>query len=401
MKNILLASVILFSPFVYSAVPDSVPYEYKQQTLNLDFSESPIRLVLQAIGEHLPKGVVLSDSVQGTVSISLKNVSASEALDAILKLKGLQKIDKDGTYLIVASTDRAYSESLVTETIKLNYAKAQNIKDFLSTNPKVVSDVGSVLYDFRTNTIVITETELSVNRLVSVIKALDLKLDQVEIEAKIIEVSTDFSKDLGVKLSSYFSSNKFESNAIFNGDLKNNAGFGFSLLTGSFNFDVFFDALEKQGLVKVVSTPKILTVDNGLAKVSTGTEIPYQTSTVTANGTSNNTSFKSALLSLEVTPSISSDGDVHMSLSVTKDSPNGYAENGEVIISTNSLSTSVIVSNGQTVVLGGVFVDTQSDQSSKIPLLSDIPVLGKLFKNNHKANDKKELLVFLTPKVIK
>jgi len=401
MKKFILALFLSISPLSASFANDVPTNQQVYKTFSLDFVESPIRLVLQAIGDNLPKGLIISDSIQGNVSIKLVDVSALEALDAVLKLKGLQRIDKNGSYLIVSPSDNSYSESLTTKTIKLKYAKAKDIKDFLSNNQKLLSDSGSILYDVRTNTVVVTETDTSVDRLVSIINSLDIKLDQVEIEAKIIEVSTDFSKDLGIQLSSFLSSNKFNSSASFDGKLKNNSSFGFSLLTGSFNFDLFFDALEKDGLVKVVSTPKILTVDNGLARVSTGTEIPYQTSTITSTGTTTSTSFKSALLSLEVTPSISSDGNVEMSLSVTKDSPNGYAENGEIIISTNSLSTSVVVSDGQTVVLGGVFVDTTSSNKTKVPFVSNIPFLGSLFRNSHDSKDKKELLVFLTPRVVK
>lgn len=399
MKNIVLAVLLVASPLCYSQSPKQT-VSINQRTVTLDFVEAPVRLVLQAMSEYLPKGLVLTDSVQGNVSISLRDVLAVDALDMVLKAKGLQKVEKNGNYLILAPTDKSYSELLSTQTVRLKYAKVADIKSFLSDNPKVLSEGGSVLYDSRTNTVVINEIDSMIDRLVSVIKSLDVKLNQVEIEAKIIEVSTDYSKDLGVKLSTYFSSSDLSASTDFNGALKTVGNVGVSLLTGNFNFNVFFDALEKDGVVTVVSSPKILTVDNTKAKVSTGTEIPYQTATVTSSGTTTNTSFKSALLSLDVTPSISPDGDVYMSLQVTKDSPSGYAENGEVIISTNSLSTSVVVGNGNTVVLGGIYIDTDSSNSMNVPYLSKIPYIGKAFKNNSSAKGKKELLVFLTPKVI-
>lgn len=400
MKKIVLALLLASSPICYSAVPQPVSH-LNEKRLTLDFVESPVRLVLQALSEHLPKGLVLTDSVQGNVSISMRDVLATDALDMVLKSKGLQKVDKNGNYLILAPTDNSYFELLQTETIKLKYAKVSDIKSFLSENPKVLSEGGSVLYDSRTNTVVVNEIESMIGRLVSVINSLDVKLHQVEIEAKIIEVSTDYSKDLGVKLSAYFSSDNFSSSSNFNGSIKDVANAGISLLAGNFNFNLFFDALEKDGLVTVVSTPKILTVDNTKARVSTGTEIPYQTSTITNSGTTTNTSFKSALLSLDVTPSISPDGDVYMSLQVTKDSPSGYAENGEVIISTNSLSTSVVVGDGNTVVLGGVYSDTNSSTNMNVPVISKIPYIGNAFKNKASSKSKKELLIFLTPRVIK
>lgn len=397
MKRYILFFFLFLSSFCYSS--DDI--KSSQKKISLDLVESPVRFVIQAISEHLDKGVVLTDSVQGNVSVKLNDVLPSDALDVILKSKGFKKIEQDGNYFILSNSDNSYSELIETKIIKLRYAKTSDIKQFFSENSNFLSKSGSILYDSRTNTVVISEVSSSLKRVVSIVDSLDLKLDQVEIEAQIIEVSTDYSKELGVKLSSFFSSSSSSGTFNFDGSSGDKSNFGFSILSGSFNLKLFFDALQKDGRVKIVSTPKILTLDNTKAVVSTGTQIPYQTSTITNSGTTTNTAFKNALLSLDVVPSISPDGDVLMLLSVTKDSPSGYAENGEVIISTNSLSTTVVVPNSQTIVLGGIYVDTDSSLVSSVPVLSNIPFLGNVFKNKLSSNVKKELLIFLTPRIIK
>jgi type IV pilus assembly protein PilQ len=251
------------------------------------------------------------------------------------------------------------------------------------------------------------------------------------VEARIVRASTSFTKEMGVKwgiLSQGINSNN---DLLVGGsdqtlwDLKtpdddgkytiqrpdnlnvdlgvtNPAGqIAFSLISLSdFMLDLELSALQADGYGEVISTPKVLTGDKQKAKVATGQEVPYQTTTNSASGSTATTSFKEALLSLEVTPSITPDGKVQMQLDIAKDSIAGEAPNGELILNKNTITTNVLVNNGETVILGGVFEQTTSNSQTKVPFLGDIPYIGRLFRKDTKSDDKQELLIFVTPRIV-
>lgn len=405
MKKIALCLALL-SPFFCNASPIPAPTLKTQlpklNAIDVDFVDAPVRSVLMALSEHTRKPVVLSDEVQGTVSVSLKQVSPLHAFDTVLRSKGFFSTEKDGVLLVssISKTSSFPMEALETKTIRLKYSKVSDLKQFFSDN-KLLSERGGVFYDARSNSVTISDFPDSVARVSSIISDLDVPLDQVYIEAKLVEVSTDFSKDLGFKISSSASSGDFSFSGDFISALTSMSSFGFGVLSKNFNLSFALDAIEKEGLSKTISSPKILTQDNSEAVVSSGQEIPYQTSTVTSVGTTTNTSFKDALLSLKVTPSISPDGRVQMKINISNDSLRSYAQNGEAILNKNQVLTTVSIDDSSTVVLGGIYIDTAYDGSSKVPVLSSIPYLGKAFKSSSSKKEKKQLLVFLTPKVVK
>lgn len=405
----LLVSVLCLASFAHAAIPAPTNYALLKQPiynpsstkLNLSFTDAPLRFVLQAVGEHLRKGIVLSEGIQGSITLNLNDVSAEEALDLILAQKGLSKVDKGSTYLILSVQDPSFSEALFSQTIRLKYSRVSDLQTFFSTNLTLLSPKGSILYDSRSNSIVVSDVESIVSKVMKVIESIDIPLSQVEIEARIVQVSTSYTKDLGVKYGASFDSPRTQLLSSLKGSVSDFSTFGFSLISGSFNLDVQLDAMQKEGLATVISTPKIMTLDNAPALVSTGSQVPYQTSTVTSSGTTTNTNFKDALLSLSVTPSISPDGTVLMKLAISNDDLQGYAKNGEAILSKNQLNTQVSVLDGSTVVLGGVFVDSKTETNSKVPFFSSLRYINPLFKSTSSSNQKKELLIFLTPRIKK
>lgn len=412
-KSLLAVSLLAFASLTNAAIPAPTNYAElnapiynqpksgSQQKLNLNFTEAPIRLVLQAIAEHLTKGIVLSEGVQGFVTLNLNEVTAEQALDLVLQQKGFMKVDQGHAFLITSSFDPSFAEALVSRTFRLNYARVEDLRSFFAANQNILTQRGSLLYDSRSNSIVVTDVDSVTTRLEKIISSLDVQLSQVEIEARIVQVSTNFGKDLGVKYGVSADSPRTKLLGALNGSISDFSKLGFTFLSGSFNLDVTLDAMQKDGLAKVISTPKITTLDNSEALISTGSQIPYQTSTITTTGSSINTQFKDALLSLSVTPSISPEGNVLMKLIINNDSLQGYAKNGEAIISKNEVKTQVSVPDSQTIVLGGVFIDSKTNTETKVPFFSQIRYINPLFKSRSSSNEQKELLIFLTPKIKK
>jgi type IV pilus assembly protein PilQ len=341
---------------------------------------------------------------------------------------------------------------LQTEYIQLNYAKASDIQQMITQgqNAKssgssgnsaadplgdsvgsLLSPRGTVSIDPRTNMLIINDTSQKIDQIRKMIDLLDVQVQQVMVEARIVRASTSFTKEMGVKwgiLSQGINSNN---DLLVGGsdqtlwDLKepddegkytiqrpdnlnvdlgvtNPAGqIAFSLISLSdFMLDLELSALQADGYGEVISTPKVLTGDKQKAKVATGQEVPYQTTTNSASGSTASTSFKEALLSLEVTPSITPDGKVQMQLDIAKDSIAGEAPNGELILNKNTITTNVLVNNGETVILGGVFEQTTTNSQTKVPFLGDIPYIGWLFRKDTKSDDKQELLIFVTPRIV-
>lgn len=438
---------------------------YTGKKISLDFQDIEVRRVLQLLADFTGINMVAADTVQGNITLRLKDVPWDQALDIILKTKNLDK-RRNGNVIWIAPVDelikaeeaeaKAIAQSvklapLQTEYIQLNYAKASDIQQMITQGQNAkstggsgsVSDplgdsVGSILsprgtvsIDPRTNMLIVNDTSQKIDQIRKMIDLLDVQVQQVMVEARIVRASTSFTKEMGVKwgiLSQGINSNNdllvggsdqtlwdlrepdddgtytIQRPDNLNVDLgvTNPAGqIAFSLISLSdFMLDLELSALQADGYGEVISTPKVLTGDKQKAKVATGQEVPYQTTTNSASGSTASTSFKEALLSLEVTPSITPDGKVQMQLDIAKDSIAGEAPNGELILNKNTITTNVLVNNGETVILGGVFEQTTTNSQTKVPFLGDIPYLGWLFRKDTKSDDKQELLIFVTPRIV-
>lgn len=344
--------------------------------------------------------------------------------------------------------------ALQTEYIQLNYAKATDIAELIrssgtnsaaarataagalnatdTSTGSLLSTRGALSIDNRTNTLIVTDTAQKIEQIRKMINLLDVSVKQVLIEARIVRASTNFTKEMGVKwavLSQGILNNNnllvggsdttlfnlrdpddegrytIERPSNLNVDLGvTTAGasrIAFGLISLSdFMLDLELSALQADGYGEVISTPKVMTADKQKAKVASGQQIPYTSTATSGGGQATNTEFKDAVLSLDVTPSITPDGKVSMQLNITSDSPAGTAPNGEIILNKNEINTNVLVSNGETVVLGGIFEQESSNSQTKVPFLGDIPYVGQLFRRDSKTDNKRELLIFVTPRIV-
>lgn len=440
---------------------------YTGKKISLDFQDIEVRRVLQLLADFTSINMVAADSVQGNITLRLKDVPWDQALDIILKTKNLDKRRNGSviwiapvTELIKAEEDeaKAIAQSIKlapiqTEYIQLSYAKVADVLKLLedSRNSKnaqannttntdslalesLLSSRGSAVADIRTNTLIINDTANNIDKVRKMIDLLDISVKQVMVEARIVRATTDFTKEMGVKwgiLSQGITKNndllvggseqtlwdlrdpddegKYTIDRTNGNNLNVDLGvttagaskIAFGLISLSdFMLDLELSALQSDGYGEVISTPKVMTADKQKAKVASGQQIPYQT-TSTAGGTATaTTSFKDALLSLDVTPSITPEGKVQMQLNITSDARGGVAPNGEIILNKNEINTNVLVDNGETVVLGGIFEQENTTSQVKVPFLGDIPYLGRLFRKDAKTENKRELLIFVTPRIV-
>ncbi|PWB14606.1 type IV pilus secretin PilQ [Acinetobacter sp. AM] len=436
---------------------------YTGKKISLDFQDIEVRRVLQLLADFTGINMVAADTVQGNITLRLKDVPWDQALDIILKTKNLDKRRNGNVIWIAPVTElikaedeeaKAIAQSIKlapiqTEYLRLSYAKAADVFKLVTDSRKeagkntgvnnqdslalesLLSARGSIVSDDRTNTLIVNDTAQNIDKIRKMVDLLDVQVQQVMVEARIVRASTSFTKEMGVKWGILSQGVNSNNDLLVGGsdqtlwDLKtpdddgkytiqrpdnlnvdlgvtNPAGqIAFSLISLSdFMLDLELSALQADGYGEVISTPKVLTGDKQKAKVATGQEVPYQTTTNSASGSTATTSFKEALLSLEVTPSITPDGKVQMQLDIAKDSIAGEAPNGELILNKNTITTNVLVNNGETVILGGVFEQTTSNSQTKVPFLGDIPYIGALFRKDTKSDDKQELLIFVTPRIV-
>lgn len=442
---------------------------YSGNKLSLDFQDIEVRRVLQLLADFTGINMVAADSVQGNITLRLKDVPWDQALDIILKTKNLDKRRNGNVIwiapvaeLIKAEDDEAKALAqtiklapIQTDYIHLSYAKAIDLLKLIEDSrdgkgavanrtansdslalESLLSSRGSAVADTRTNTLIINDTAQNIDKIRKMIDLLDVQVKQVMVEARIVRASTSFTKELGVKwgiLSQGITNNNnllvggsettlwnlrepkkddttggykytIERPDNLNVDLgvSNPAGsIAFGLISMSdFMLDLELSALQADGYGEVISTPKVMTADKQSAKVATGQQVPYLMTTTSGAGSTATTSFKDALLSLDVTPSITPDGKIQMKLDISKDSVAGEAPNGELILNKNNINTNVLVNNGETVILGGVFEQTTSNSQTKVPFFGDIPVVGRLFRKDVKSDDKQELLIFVTPRIV-
>jgi type IV pilus assembly protein PilQ len=429
---------------------------YSGEKLSLNFQNIEIRSLLQVIADFTNFNVVTSDTVAGSVTLRLKDVPWDQALDIILQAKGLDR-RKTGNVLLIAPKDELAAkdkqdlearnsiqglESLRTQDFKLNYAKAEEIaKGLLGTGgagaTKILSTRGSVISESRTNQLFVTDIPSKLEQVEALIAKLDIPVRQVLIEARIVEASDTFGKSLGVRLggrpftlngnqNSQFGATYIEpgtsittsgqsQRSQISGILGTNANefvnlpgigqngypaatFALSLFNSSLTrlLNLEISAMEADGKGKIVSSPRILTADQKEASIEQGVEIPFQKAT-SSGATA--IDFIKANLSLKVTPQITPEGGIIMDVEVTKNSL-GQATIAGVSINTKRVNTQVLVENGGTVVIGGIFEQNEQNDETKVPFFGDLPGIGNLFKSRTRSTSKSELLIFLSPKVV-
>ncbi|SEN34345.1 type IV pilus secretin (or competence protein) PilQ [Pseudomonas sp. ok272] len=443
--------IALLSPEVEGASPDAqhdllppaesvgLPGADGGEKLSLNFQDIDIRSVLQLLAEVAQLNLVASDSVQGHITLRLSNVPWTQALDLVLKTRGLDK-RQIGNVLLVAPADeiaarerqelvlqqqRAELAPLRREWVQVNHAKATDIAKLFQSVTRaegVLDERGSITVDERTNSIIAYQNQERLDELRQIVAQLDLPVRQVMIEARIVEANVDYDKSLGVRWGGSISnrghwntsgvssgasgsstigtpgSTSANSPFVDMGAMGNTSGLGIAFIADNVLLDLELMAMEKTGNGEIVSQPKVVTADKETAKILKGTEVPYQQSG--AHGATS-VSFKEASLSLEVTPQITPDNRILMEVKVTKDEPDYLNKVQDVPpIKKNEVNAKVLVVDGETIVIGGVFSNTQSKVIDKVPFLGDVPYLGRLFRRDVVSERKSELLVFLTPRIM-
>jgi len=433
-------------------------FAYTGEKLSLNFQDIDVRSVLQLIADFTDLNLVASDTVAGNITLRLQNVPWDQALDLVLKTKGLDKRQVGNVLLVapaeeIAARERQELESqkqiaelapLRRELIQVNYAKAADMaklfQSVTSAEGGVPDDRGSITVDERTNSIIAYQTQERLDELRRIVAQLDVAVRQVLIEARIVEANVNYSKDLGVRWGGAlnagngwrtfgkngnigvededgFSCGPFDGRCtlpvtggtggsggsptpfVDMGALSSTSGIGIGFISNSAIIDLQLSAMESSGNGEVVSQPKVVTSDKETAKILRGQEIPYQEASSSGATT---TSFKEAALSLEVTPQITPDNRIIMEVKVNKDSAD-YDRRigaGAPPINKNEVNAKVLVSDGETIVIGGVFENTQSKAVQKVPFLGDVPYIGRLFRRDFVNDNKTELLVFITPRIM-
>lgn len=427
---------------------------YSGEKLTLNFQKIDVREALNVIADFIETNMVISDTVKGDLTLRLKDVPWDQAFDIILQSRGLD-MRKNGNVIQVAPREEIAAkekieltsrqeiselEDLRTESFLISYQKASALATLLSSEKqRILSKRGSAVVDERTNTLFVQDTPAHLEEARKLIKQIDVPVRQVMIEARVVEASDKFGKNLGVRLG-YNSNDTFKMNGTnLNGNIGANKITGGPLGTtidpitgaasaspltlpinlpnvnlpsagtaGAFSMLLFnnslskllsveLSALETDSKGKVISSPRVVTSDKTEATISTGTQVPYQQA---SSSGATNVAFKAATLSLSVKPQITPDDNVIMDIKVNKDSV-GTLYAGVPSIDTNAVTTQVLVENGGTVVIGGVYSQVESTGVNKVPLLGDIPVLGYFFRSTAKLDNKSELLIFITPKIMK
>ena len=444
-----------------AAAADPGKREYRGERLTLNFQDIETRAVLQLLAETSGQNIVVSDTVQGNVTLRLQNVPWDQALDIVMRTKGLDKRQEGNVIYVAPAEELAAREKQLlesqksltelspvrTEYLQVNYAKASDLASLIKSQGKgsLLSERGSLAIDERTNTLLLQDTSDRLADIRRLVQTLDIPVKQVLIEARIVIVNDDFSRELGVRFGGAFVGNygsndglMYVSNSGLNsadGDrgpiispngpggvgidgnqvatgldrylvnlpIANPAGrLAMTLLDSDYVVDLEITAAQREGRGEVVSAPRVITANGKEAVIEQGTEIPYQES---ASSGATTTQFKKAVLSLKVTPQITPDDRVILDLTVSKDSVGQIlpsATGGSVpSIDTREISTQVLVNDGQTVVLGGILETERRDTVNKVPFLGDIPGLGWLFRSKGKTDNKDELLIFVTPKILR
>lgn len=412
-----LFSFFIFTPFVHAE---------EDRTYSLNLVDEDIKTVIKLLASESGKNFIIPDGISGKVTLTLDKMKLNDALDVILKSHGLGYITEKGVVRIVKLSEvEVAGEELSTEVVIINYAKAL---DLVNQIKNVLSPKGTVSVDPRTNSFIIRDIKGGVDEAKKLLGKLDSETPQVVIEARIVEATTDFSRDLGVQWGAgynadashgnptgYYFPNSYNVVAGGGGAFALSppsaggvgagasggavAGISFGSIGNTLNLDLRLSAMEKQGWGKVMSSPKITTIDNKEAVIQQGISIPY----LTTSSAGTQTLFVDANLSLTVTPHVTSDGKLLMKIKASKNAPSMQysVANVGIAIDKKEASTEVLVRDGDTTVIGGIYQITKGEVTSSVPFLGKIPVIGWFFKSKSMEDKKTELLIFITPRIIK
>ncbi|HEZ6037400.1 TPA: type IV pilus secretin PilQ [Neisseria meningitidis] len=424
---------------------NNAPKTFTGRKISLDFQDVEIRTILQILAKESGMNIVASDSVNGKMTLSLKDVPWDQALDLVMQARNLdmrqqgnivniaprdELLAKDKAFL-QAEKDIADLGALYSQNFQLKYKNVEEFRSILrldnadttGNRNTLVSGRGSVLIDPATNTLIVTDTRSVIEKFRKLIDELDVPAQQVMIEARIVEAADGFSRDLGVKfgatgkkkLKNDTSAFGWGVNSGFGGDDKWGAETKINLpITAAANsislvraisssaLNLELSASESLSKTKTLANPRVLTQNRKEAKIESGYEIPFTVTSIANGGSSTNTELKKAVLGLTVTPNITPDGQIIMTVKINKDSPAQCASGNQTIlcISTKNLNTQAMVENGGTLIVGGIYEEDNGNTLTKVPLLGDIPVIGNLFKTRGKKTDRRELLIFITPRIM-
>jgi type IV pilus assembly protein PilQ len=422
-------------------------FPYTGEKLSLNFQDIEVRTVLQIIADFTGFNLVASDTVQGNITLRLKNVPWDQALDIVLKSQGLAK-QQIGNVLMIGPADQIANRQKIeleanrqvedfaplrTEFIQVRYAKATDLLALVSAEGSLLGERGSASVDARTNTIILQDTATSIEAVRRAIKVLDVPVRQVLIEARIVVASTNVGENLGIRWGGGYGVLKndkiftaggsraattaynnivvdringddpddfnFDDGSVVNLPVNsaNATTFGIGVNAFDYMLDLELSAMESDGKAEIISQPRVITADGQTARIQAGSQIPYEQA---ASSGATTITFKEAVLKLEVTPQITPDDRILMDLIINKDAI-GEVFNNIPSIDTNELETQVLVNNGETIVLGGIFQSEDITQIDKTPFFGDLPVIGRLFRRTTHTEDKSELLIFITPRLVK
>ncbi len=391
---------------------------YRGEPISLNFQDVEVRSVLQVLADYAGVNLVASDTVQGNVTLRLHEVPWDQALELVLLSKGLARRDEGNVLLVAPAAELAEQsrgarigqeldaqlQPLRRELLPIHHANASQLAELLLAtlaDDGILTGRGSLSVDARTNTLVAHQPAERLAELRKLVAQLDVPVRQVEIEARIVEANVDYEKGLGVRWGRqlYGEAPQLGKDVFVDlGMEQGGASIGVGLLRGGVLLDLELSAMEKSGNGEIISQPKVVTADNETARILKGTEVPYQE---TSKSGATSVAFREASLSLEVTPQITPDGKVIMTVKVTKDEPDFVnALNDVPPIRKNEVNAKVRVTDGETIVIGGVYSTTQNNVVDKVPFFGDLPYVGRLFRRDALQEKKSELLVFLTPRIM-
>ncbi|WP_127287873.1 type IV pilus secretin PilQ [Neisseria meningitidis] len=424
---------------------NNAPKTFTGRKISLDFQDVEIRTILQILAKESGMNIVASDSVNGKMTLSLKDVPWDQALDLVMQARNLD-MRQQGNIVNIAPRDELLAKdkallqtekdiadlgALYSQNFQLKYKNVEEFRSILrldnadttGNRNTLISGRGSVLIDPATNTLIVTDTRSVIEKFRKLIDELDVPAQQVMIEARIVEAADGFSRDLGVKfgatgkkkLKNDTSAFGWGVNSGFGGDDKwgaetkinlpitaaaNSISLVRAISSGALNLEL--SASESLSKTKTLANPRVLTQNRKEAKIESGYEIPFTVTSIANGGSSTNTELKKAVLGLTVTPNITPDGQIIMTVKINKDSPAQCASGNQTIlcISTKNLNTQAMVENGGTLIVGGIYEEDNGNTLTKVPLLGDIPVIGNLFKTRGKKTDRRELLIFITPRIM-
>jgi len=405
MKNFFLLLLLFFMTQNLFASPVR-----ERQWMAIDLQSVSVQDALHMLAKQLKQDIVVNSAVSGNISLHIHDMTAQQAFDFILNSQGLAKLQENGVWFIVPRNVLLQekqeewkqqeiimaTEPLITHSWQIRYAKAENIAHLIQDgNHSLLSKRGYLQMDIRTNQIWVRDIQENVTVIASLIKRMDISVKQVLIEARLASVDSDFERELGINFAA-----QHDGAPQGNTTPSSTAGhysLAVAKLADGSLLDVQLAALENEGRGELISSPSLFTANQQPASIESGEEIPYQE--ISRSGATG-IAFKKAVLSLKVTPQILPNNQVQLQLQMNQDRPSSRVVLGVPAITTRQISSNVLATNGQTIVLGGIFESSKGDTEQRIPFLSKIPVVGLLFQQKNKTENKRELLIFITPKII-